>query len=745
MRAKSLWICLIALAASSAAMAIPRTLNYQGVLTDPNGVPIEGRHELIFRLYDVESEGEPLWSETDSITVVHGVMNAVLGHAEPIDLDFSDRYWLGISVDGEAEMAPRAELTASPYAIHAALADSVLGGGGGIGGSGTANQVAKFTAARSIGNSILCDTGANVGLGAGFTNPTCRLQIHSEEAVIRLTTPASGAAWNDGLQIGPMTSNSFNYDIWNREEGWLRFGTSNAERMAISSIGDVGIGTTSPAAKLHVAAYGGLANIRLQNTHVNGDSWEFQSGVTGWSDHYLGIRNIDAGLLAMVVRDNGNVGVGVASAPTEKLQVSGTIHSMTGGFKFPDGTVQTTAASGGGGIGGGGTAGYLPKFTGSGSTIGNSVVREAANGDIGLQVTPAATLHLHKVGETAAIRITDGNTGATPTDGLEISLPGGFTDAQIWNRENGKLSLGTSGVERIAIAAGGQVDVKSAMTVTTAVSPALWTICTLTGNTHAQAVYGVANPAPGYGFGGLFQSTGCGVKGEVSELTTGGQTYKGVEGRAESLTGTIQGVYGYGASVSGGTKYGVKGFVQGPGVNYAVYGSHGGGAGTYYAGYFDGNVQVNGNFAVSGTKAFRIDHPADPANKYLNHFCVESDRAMNVYSGNAVLDAAGEAWVELPAYFDAVNREPRYQLTCLGEFAPVFVAERIAENRFKIAGGQPGLEVSWQVTAVRSDAAAEKYRLPAEQEKPAEERGRYMNPELYGMPESMRIGASESE
>jgi hypothetical protein len=48
---------------------------------------------------------------------------------------------------------------------------------------------------------------------------------------------------------------------------------------------------------------------------------------------------------------NGYLGVGT-STPTQRLEVAGTIYSTSGGFKFPDGTTQTTAATGGGGSGG---------------------------------------------------------------------------------------------------------------------------------------------------------------------------------------------------------------------------------------------------------------------------------------------------------------------------------------------------------------------------------------------------------
>jgi hypothetical protein len=81
-------------------------------------------------------------------------------------------------------------------------------------------------------------------------------------------------------------------------------------------------------------------------------------------------------------------------------------------------------------------------------------------------------------------------------------------------------------------------------------------------------------------------------------------------------------------------------------------------------------------------KNFRIDHPLDPENKYLFHTSIESPDMMTVYNGNVTTDARGEAVVELPDYFEALNRDYRYQLTTIGVFAQAIVAEEVADNRF---------------------------------------------------------------
>ncbi|HLQ51236.1 MAG TPA: hypothetical protein VK129_07035 [Terriglobales bacterium] len=144
-----------------------------------------------------------------------------------------------------------------------------------------------------------------------------------------------------------------------------------------------------------------------------------------------------------------------------------------------------------------------------------------------------------------------------------------------------------------------------------------------------------------------------------------------------------------------------------------------------------GNLSVTGSVS-KGSGSFKIDHPLDPANKYLSHSFVESPDMMNVYNGNVLLDVKGEAWVSLPDYFEALNQDFRYQLTPIG--APgqhiLYIDQEIANNRFKIAGGKPGGKVSWQVTGVRHDAYANAHRIPVEEDK-GNKRGTYLHPELF--------------
>jgi len=148
-----------------------------------------------------------------------------------------------------------------------------------------------------------------------------------------------------------------------------------------------------------------------------------------------------------------------------------------------------------------------------------------------------------------------------------------------------------------------------------------------------------------------------------------------------------------------------------------------------------GEVEINGTLTKS-SGSFKIDHPGDPANKYLYHSFVESPDMMNIYNGNIRLDANGEAIVQLPEYFETLNKDYRYNLTPIGKAALVYVKEKVKNNRFIIAAYEgsemANLEISWQVTGSRNDPWARSHRVIPEVDKFERNRGKYLHPELYG-------------
>jgi hypothetical protein len=196
--------------------------------------------------------------------------------------------------------------------------------------------------------------------------------------------------------------------------------------------------------------------------------------------------------------------------------------------------------------------------------------------------------------------------------------------------------------------------------------------------------------------------------------------------------------------VWGTNSIGVGVWGQSTGTGAAIYGLNTGGG---FAGRFTGNVVIEGSLIVQGAVSkgggnFRIDHPLDPANKFLSHSFVESPDMKNIYDGNVTTDASGSATVTLPDYFETLNRDYRYQLTVLGQFAQAIISREIAGNSFEIHTDKSGVKVSWQVTGIRQDAYAQAHPIVVEEPKPAEERGMYLYPAGFGAGEEKGIGYS---
>jgi hypothetical protein len=232
---------------------------------------------------------------------------------------------------------------------------------------------------------------------------------------------------------------------------------------------------------------------------------------------------------------------------------------------------------------------------------------------------------------------------------------------------------------------------------------------------------------------------GAGIFTNQTSTTGSGQ---GINARANSPDGI--GVYGnniastglaygiWGQSKNSSTGRGVTGVaLSATGVTYGVYGDVNGNPDGY-------GVFSNGKLGSSGFKTFRIDHPTDPANKYLQHYSSEGPEPINEYSGNVILGNDGSAWVQLPDYFEMINIDFRYTLTAIGSPAPgLYIASEVQDNTFRIAGGQAGLKVSWEVKARRNDPYARAYAAPVVVEKQGIEVGRYLQPQLFGKPASM--------
>jgi hypothetical protein len=372
-----------------------------------------------------------------------------------------------------------------------------------------------------------------------------------------------------------------------------------------------------------------------------------------------------------------NVGIGT-TAPAFPLDVAGIIRSSAGGFQFPDGSVQTKAATGGGG--GSGTV----TSVGSGAGLTGGPITTSGTLSIDPTVVPLLATSNTFAGSITASSFT--GSGALLTN-VNAATLGGFPST----------TFATTGSNTFT----GNQTVNGSI-IATGLMPA--------GNTITVNGFNATSGSGQSGGQGIYVQGGSGDPAAGSDSAGG-------------IGGMFQGAYG--------VAYG------GDGLEAYAGGVGAGGIGAY-AGYFSGDLHVTGAI-TAGTKDFKIDHPLDPANKYLFHASVESSEMMNIYTGNVTTDAQGDARVELPGWFEAVNTDFRYQLTVIGQFAQAIVSGEVANHRFSIKTDKPNVKVSWQITGVRQDAYAKAHPLVVELEKDARERGHYIHPELYGASEQQSV------
>ena len=417
-------------------------------------------------------------------------------------------------------------------------------------------------------------------------------------------------------------------------------------------------------------------------------------------------------------------------------------------------------------VAGTGTTNFIPRWTSS-TALGNSLLFQTAVGSVGLgTTTPTQKLEVDSgnvlvkgpqnfkgKGNTAFLYVGDTShpIEAIWNTGLVIGVYK-VPEALFIQDQTGNVGIGTTTPK------GAILSTAASSKSVIGFSTVGWNATTGSGLAGTDAIHatgGSVDPSTGSSGGGVGVSATGGYGGGTGVIATGGQGAGGsASGAGDGLVANGGNEDGAGITATGGSGgdgdgAGVIGTggcaglasICAPGVvaHGGMFGMGDGidamGTGGGFAGSFTGDVSISGSLNVAGTKNFRIDHPLDPANKYLYHAALESSEVLNLYTGNVVLDGNGEAGVQLPEWFEAVNRDFRYQLTAIGAPAPnLHIAQKIQNNSFRIAGGSAGLEVSWQVSGVRQDAWEKAHPMVVEVEKPPRERGFYLNPELFGAP-----------
>jgi hypothetical protein len=712
--------CLLAVATlmgvAGLAGAQTTAFTYQGELKDAAGAAVNGTVDLRARLYANPSSGVGIGPQlcADNIVVTDGRFIVQLdfgsvyaGIAPYLELEVRPDAAGSIScavVTGYTLLSPRQAITPAPQATFASQAAaatqaSQLGGqpgsfylnasnfnAGTLGSarlSGTyANAMVFNNAANSFAGSGAALTALNAGAVSTGTLADARLSAN----VPRLASANSFTAANTFSSIGIGITPTMPLQVSSTVQTPVQVQGSNT--------GGTWVNVGNSAA-------GG----RMFNLIATGPSNSEGAGK-------LLVRDNNAGAIRMSVDGNGRVGIGTAT-PAANFDVTG-----------PDAAAYLRNSNDQGG------AFLLDSF--GALQLGMYNPSATAWGQIAAG-SRRSMLGMDSTGKVGSLT----NTGNAPSfrnlldnGSGEASIAGSVTiagNAQI----NSQVAIGGSvGGESLRVYGGMLQDQDTN-------GPGFMTL-------QSTRVTGPELQLVNMGVGGkmfTLRNSGTGASSamvftnftDARELLriarTGAATFGGGVSAAGPVTGTSFSASDNDASVSmtlsppfinvTAPDFGATPNLKVFNVNY--------GSGTSNAASFTPDVQVNrallATTIAAGVKLFRIDHPLDPDNKYLQHACIESDQMTNLYRGNATLDEAGRAEVELPSWFEALNTDLAYQLTPIGGWAPVFIEQECKDGRFVIAGGKPGMRVSWLITATRHDEFAQRTPLQVEKEKEAADKG----------------------
>ncbi|ABF41745.1 hypothetical protein Acid345_2744 [Candidatus Koribacter versatilis Ellin345] len=722
---------------TSSNAVVPRLIRFSGQVKGATGTV-----GITFSLHKSQQDSTSLWIETQNVKLdADGKYNVLLGSQKAIPVELfsaAAAQWLSIHVENQAEQ--RVLLVSVPYALKAAEAET-------IGGHNATDFVTTDKLTTVVKQELKVQKSSTDKPGATTNNVGSYVDSNATQV---LTVTQNGT----GVAINATAAND--YAVKANSPNWAIVGRSTNTTGATYGV----VGT--------VASTGGTA-IRGSATSTTGGTYGVSGtsaspigyGVSGQNTattgNAVGLYGKTASSAGLAVRAQASSATahlfsGTGSANSEIFYVDGlgNVYGKTGYFSgYPDGnsyssigiiatgSSEGTTANTDGGAGG--------NFTG-GSNSGSSNSNFAGNGinGYGGSVTGDnyAGAGVYGAGGSGA----NGNGTGTQFAGYGVRAQGGNNASTGSIYYTGGYGVYSQGGSSVATNALGGVGVRAIGGQST----------NGTGGTGLVAEGGyspLGKPgwAASFGYGGV----------SVNELTgNGAGILLGRTGCGAGFAGITLSIY----TNTNCTDYNILGDGTSTYLNRTsggkIYFREGNTTQMYIASGGDVTVNQNLNVGLSATvtgtltahsivasiKNFAIDHPLDPANKLLYHTSIESPDMKDLYDGMIELDAKGEAWVTLPNYFEALNQDFRYTLTAVGRSAPnLYIAKKVDGNKFKISGGKPHMEVSWQVTGIRHDAYANAYRGPVEVEKSVAQKGKYLSPELFGASPEQAMSPSPTQ
>jgi len=262
--------------------SVPAQLNYQGFLVNASdSSAVTAMLEMTFRLFDSETKGAELWSETHSaVDISNGQFQVLLGSVTPfsVGLFAGATLWLQTEVGTEI-LSPRKPLVSVAYSRRSENADQAL--------------TAQW--ASDAYHAALADTAAYTQV-AGMTA--------ADSAVV-----AGNAHQLEGESLSDLDSRYATQDDLDHLDA---ADGDPTDAVYVDDDGQVGIGTMSPARTLDVNG-----DVSAANYYGDGSNL---TGISGAADDDWTISGND------VYHETGNVGIGTMS-PAAKLDVNGDINS----------------------------------------------------------------------------------------------------------------------------------------------------------------------------------------------------------------------------------------------------------------------------------------------------------------------------------------------------------------------------------------------------------------------------------